>query len=79
MATFYISRKKQFPLIIDGCGGYDTESRERRVKVAKLIKDILPAESLEPTNINSYDLALLLEKLSDDEHDEVFETYLNTF
>ncbi len=79
MATFYISRNKQFLLIVEGCGGYDAPSRERRIRIARMIKDLLDTESLDPTDFNSYDLSLLLGELSDEEHADIFEAYLNLF
>lgn len=79
MATFYISRKKQEALIIEGCGGHDTQSRENRVRIAKVIKEMLPEESFEPLDVYSYDLSLLLEKLNEDEHAEVFEAFINLY
>lgn len=77
MATFYISRNKQFQLILEGSGGHDTLSRERRVKVAQAIKVRLDDQTFDPTDLNSYDLSLLLERLHDDDHADVFEIYLN--
>jgi hypothetical protein len=79
MTTFYISRKMQLLLILEGCGGHDTESRERRLKVAKFIQTLLPDEQFEPSDLYSYDLSLLLEKLNGDDHGDVFEAYLNLF
>jgi hypothetical protein len=52
MATFYISRQKQFQLILEGSGGYDTVSRERRLKVAQAIKDRLDDPSLDPADFD---------------------------
>ena len=79
MSTFYISRNKQFLLILEGSGGHDTVSRERRVKVAQAIQDKMEDYSFDPTDFNSYDLSLLLESLNDDDHSDVFEAYLNMF
>lgn len=79
MATFYISRKKQFSLIIDGSGGHDTESRERRLRMGQAIKDMRPEEGFEPSDLYSYDLSLLLERLEDEQHADAFEVYLNLY
>lgn len=79
MVTFYISRNKQFQLILEGSGGHDTLSREHRVKVAQAIKERLDDPTFDPTDLNSYDLSLLLERLNDDDHADVFEIYLNMF
>lgn len=79
MATFYISRQKQFLLILEGSGGHDTGSRERRLKVAQAIKDRLDDQSLNPADLSSYDLSLLLEKLNDNDPADLFEAFLNMF
>ena len=77
MTTFHIPRKKQFLLLLEGCGGYDTASREHRIQIASTIHTLLPDPDFNAHNLDSYDLSLLLEQLSDDAHARVFETYLN--
>jgi hypothetical protein len=76
---FYISHKKQFLIILEGCGGHDTESRERRLRIARVLKEMLPDERFDPMDLHSYDLSLLLEKLDEGQHGDIFEAYLNTF
>lgn len=77
MASFYVSRKIQALLLIEGCGGHDTHSRHLRLQVAKLLKNYVTDDNFNPSDLYSYDLSLCLEKLNDDEHAEIFEAYLN--
>jgi len=77
MATFYVSRKIQHAILIDGCSGRDTHSRELRLQVAKLLKNYVTDDNFNPSDLFSYDLSLYLEKLDDDAHANIFEAYLN--
>ena len=77
MSTFYVSRKIQELLLIEGCGGHDTHSRDLRLQVAKLVKSYVTDEDFEPPDLYSYDLSLLLETLDDEAHAEIFKVYLN--
>ncbi len=79
MSTFYISRKLQACIIVEGCVGQDTVSREHRVHIAKAIKELLPNITLEPADCFSYDLSLLLEQLNDEDHARIFKIYLDLY
>ncbi len=77
MSTFYISRKLQACIIVEGCVGQDTVSREHRIHIAKAIQKLLPNIALEPADCFSYDLSLLLEQLNDEDHAGIFKIYLD--
>lgn len=77
MSTFSISRPKQFLLLMDGCSCYNVQSRDQRLQIARLIREMHPELIFDPNQTGSYDLSLLLEILSDDEHDAVFDAFLN--
>lgn len=77
MATFYVSRKIQHVILVEGCSGHDTRSRELRLEVAKLLKDYVTDEHFNPSDLFSYDLSLCLEKLDDEAHASVFKAYLD--
>ena len=78
MATFHIGRKTQTTLMNTCCIGLTSKSRQWLFKLASTIKDEHPVWNFNPSDINSFDLSLLLEKLTDDEHADIFETFLNT-
>lgn len=77
MAPFYISRKTQHIILVEGCSGHDTRSRDLRLQVAKLLKVHIADEPFHPTDLFSYDLSLCLEKLDNDVHTAVFKAYLD--
>jgi hypothetical protein len=62
--------------MIEICSGHDTFSRDSRVRIAHVIKNLRPNLPFEPRNSDSYDLSWLLETLNDNEHASVFEALI---
>lgn len=71
ISLFSIPKETQEWLMIEGC-----QYNKRQRKLAEYLKSVLPTEGFDPYDSMTYDLSQLLEELTDDEHDEVFQYYL---